>query len=31
MAVAPEAKRTPLVHRLYRRQDGKIWGMGTPH
>jgi hypothetical protein len=25
-----EAPRKP-VHRMYRRPDGKIWGMGTPH
>ena len=25
-----EAPRQP-VHRLYRRPNGKIWGMGTPH
>ena len=32
MAARPARRPAPTVpHRIYRRKDGKVWGMGTPH
>jgi hypothetical protein len=27
----PRELPAPPVHRIYRRPNGKVWGMGTPH